>query len=366
MNVNHLLAITLTAALLFVIANVTPVLAIEFGGIHTEANILTAALSLERGWIFWSALALTLTMFVVPLLQISLLLWVLSYASCARRAPAYKFALVVLHHLRPWSMSEVFLLGALVAIVKLSAWVHVVPGEGIWALGGLTIGDTRQLRRARVVAFRGVRLVRSAPTAASLGLIACRICGLVSPRLSTLSRGRCARCASAVRARAPRSAERTLAWLLAGMILYIPANLLPVMYTSGVQGGQESTILSGVISFWRAGSWDIAALIFIASVAVPATKFIALGLMLWMAQQGTARGRRERAKLYRVVEFIGYWSMLDVAVVALTSALLQFKALGTAEPRAGIVFFSGVVVTTMIAAMSFDPRLIWDGQDRDD
>ncbi len=139
MNVNHLLAITLTAAILFLIANVTPVLAIEFGGIHTEANILTAALSLERGWIFWSALALTLTMFVVPLLQISLLLWVLSFASCARRAPAYKFALVVLHHLRPWSMSEVFLLGALVAIVKLSAWVHVVPGEGIWALGGLTI-----------------------------------------------------------------------------------------------------------------------------------------------------------------------------------------------------------------------------------
>jgi paraquat-inducible protein A len=146
------------------------------------------------------------------------------------------------------------------------------------------------------------------------------------------------------------------------MILYIPANLLPVMYTSGVQGGQESTILSGVLSFWRAGSWDIAALIFTASVAVPATKFIALGLMLWTVRRGTVPGRRERTRLYRVVEFIGYWSMLDVAVVALTSALLQFKALATAEPRAGIVFFCGVVVTTMIAALSFDPRLIWDGR----
>ncbi len=162
--------------------------------------------------------------------------------------------------------------------------------------------------------------------------------------------------------RTPRSAEHTLAWLLAGMILYIPANLLPVMYTSGVQGGQESTILSGVISFWRSGSWDIATLIFIASVAVPATKFIALGFMLWTVRRGTLPGRRERTKLYRVVEFIGYWSMLDVAVVALTSALLQFKALATAEPRAGIVFFCGVVVTTMIAALSFDPRLIWDGR----
>ena len=204
------------------------------------------------------------------------------------------------------------------------------------------------------------------PTAAALGLIACRVCGLVSPRRATLNAGRCARCASRVQVRAPRSAEHTLAWLLAGMILYIPANLVPVMYTSGVQGGQESTILSGVISFWRAGSWDIAALIFIASVAVPATKFIALGLMLWTVRRGTLPGRRERTKLYRVVEFIGYWSMLDVAVVALTSALLQFKALGSAEPRAGIVFFCGVVVTTMIAALSFDPRLIWDGRTRDD
>jgi paraquat-inducible protein A len=144
------------------------------------------------------------------------------------------------------------------------------------------------------------------------------------------------------------------------MILYVPANLLPVMYTSGVQGGQESTILGGVVTFWQDGSWDIAALIFIASVAVPATKFIALGLMLWTVRRGTLPERRERTKLYRVVELIGHWSMLDVAVVALTSALLQFKALASAEPRAGIVFFCGVVVATMIAALSFDPRLIWD------
>ncbi len=132
------------------------------------------------------------------------------------------------------------------------------------------------------------------------------------------------------------------------------------MHTSGVQGSQESTILGGVVSFWQAGAWDIALLIFIASVAIPATKFIALGLMLWTVRQGSVWGRAQRAKLYRVVDFIGYWSMLDVVVVAITSALLQFKAFGTAEPRLGIVFFCLVVVTTMLAAKSFDPRLIWD------
>ena len=139
MTTDQLLAVTLAAAILFVIANVTSVLDIEFGGVHTEANIWTAALSLDQGWIFWAALALAVTMFVVPLLQITLLLWVLGFASVALRAPGYRYALILLHRLRPWSMTEVFLLGALVAIVKLSAWVHVVAGEGIWAIGGLTI-----------------------------------------------------------------------------------------------------------------------------------------------------------------------------------------------------------------------------------
>ncbi len=134
-----MLALTLAAALLFLTANMTPVLAIEFGGIRTEANIWMAALSLEQGWISAAALALALTMFLAPLLQIASLFWVLAFAGAGQRAPAYGVALILLHWIRPWSMTEVFLLGALVVIVKLSAWVHVVPGEGMWALGGLTI-----------------------------------------------------------------------------------------------------------------------------------------------------------------------------------------------------------------------------------
>jgi paraquat-inducible protein A len=139
MTAGQLLAVTLAAAILFMIANVTSVLDIEFSGVHTEANVWLAVLSLDHGWIFWAALALALTMFLIPMLQITLLLWVLAFASVALRAPAYRYALILLHHLRPWSMTEVFLLGALVAIVKLSAWVHIVAGEGIWAIAGLTI-----------------------------------------------------------------------------------------------------------------------------------------------------------------------------------------------------------------------------------
>ena len=196
--------------------------------------------------------------------------------------------------------------------------------------------------------------------AASMDLIACRTCGLVMQRIPMRSAASCRRCASPLRERMPRSAENTLAWLIAGMVLYVPANVLPVMYVSGVGGGEESTILGGVLAFWRAGSWDIALLIFTASVAVPTTKFLALGLLLWTVHHGSRWANKQRTELYRLVEFIGYWSMLDVVVVALTAALLKFKVLGTAEPRLGIVFFCGVVVTTMIAAFSFDPRLIWD------
>jgi paraquat-inducible protein A len=185
---------------------------------------------------------------------------------------------------------------------------------------------------------------------------------LVSSEACALTEARCRRCATTLRPRAPRSPEKTLAWLIAGMVLYIPANVLPVMHTSGLGGGQDSTILSGVLSFWRAGSWDIAALIFTASVVVPMTKFLAIGLLLWTVQRHSVWGMNRRSKLYRLVEIIGYWSMLDVVVVALTTALLQFKTLISAEPRMGIVFFCAVVVTTMIAALSFDPRLIWDAR----
>ena len=196
--------------------------------------------------------------------------------------------------------------------------------------------------------------------AAEAGLIRCRTCGQVSPHWRADEGSPCTRCKSPLFWRVPRSTEITLAWLTAGMILYLPANLLPVMHTSGVRGNQDSTILDGVVSFWRAGSWDIAALIFTASVVVPITKFLVLGVLLATVRGRSASARAERAKLYRLVEFIGYWSMLDVVVVALTSALLQFEALGTAEPRLGIVFFCAVVVTTMLSALSFDPRLIWD------
>ena len=189
----------------------------------------------------------------------------------------------------------------------------------------------------------------------------CHVCSYVCPQ----DAHECPRCDSAVHTRKPNSLIRTWAFLIAGLIFYIPANVLPVMFTTLLGSASENTIMSGVIEFAEGGSWDIAILIFIASVLVPCIKFLVLGMLLITCQRRSQWAMRERSRLYRFIELIGYWSMLDVLVVALVAALVQFRGLSTIEPRLGILFFGLVVVMTMLAAMSFDPRLIWDAEVED-
>lgn len=196
-----------------------------------------------------------------------------------------------------------------------------------------------------------------------LGVVRCHACALVcEDTVAVDMHARCPRCGAPLHRRRPDSIGRAWALLAAAMICYIPANLLPVMHTSLLGSGSESTIMSGVIQFWRHGAYGVSLVIFVASVVVPCTKFLVLGLLLASAQRRSSRAMRERAALYRLVERIGYWSMLDVLVVGMVAALVRFQALGQTEPRVGISFFGIVVVLTMLSAMQFDPRLIWDGE----
>ncbi|MGV8888011.1 MAG: paraquat-inducible protein A [Pseudomonas sp.] len=201
------------------------------------------------------------------------------------------------------------------------------------------------------------------PTASELNLCLCHSCGLACDM--THEPHECERCGAPLHRRKSNSLTRTWAYLLTSLVFYIPANLLPVMNTTMLGSGADSTIMSGVLEFWQHGAWDIALIIFIASIAVPGVKFVALTLLLVTVQRDSSWARKERSKLYRFVELIGYWSMLDVIVVALVAALVKFQALGDIEPRVGILFFGLVVVFTMLSAMSFDPRLIWDKKERD-
>lgn len=200
----------------------------------------------------------------------------------------------------------------------------------------------------------------SAPRAQALGLIGCDCCGLVLRAQALSAAAACPRCGSRLHRRRPDALRRSWAYLIAAAILYIPANLLPVLRTTQGFEKDEDTILSGVLRLWEAGSWDLAVIVFTASIVVPLLKIASMMLLLISTQRGLVTHRVERARLYRIMEFIGHWSMLDVFAVALLVALVHFGPLAQAEPGGGIIAFGAVVVLTMLATMSFDPRLIWD------
>ncbi|MBI4753916.1 MAG: paraquat-inducible protein A [Betaproteobacteria bacterium] len=197
-------------------------------------------------------------------------------------------------------------------------------------------------------------------TSAAAGLLACRACGQLSRRPAADAPCRCPRCGARLRTRKPQSVARTWAYLVAAAILYVPANILPVMETRSLFGTQKDTILSGVAYLWTSGSPELAVVVFVASIVVPLLKMGALGYLAWTVQRGAARRRHERSRLFRLVEAVGHWSMLDIFVVALMAALVRLRVLAEIEAGPGAAAFGAVVVLTMLAAMSFDARLIWD------
>jgi paraquat-inducible protein A len=161
------------------------------------------------------------------------------------------------------------------------------------------------------------------------------------------------------------SLARTWAFLFAAMVLYVPANVLPVMYTSSLFGAAKDTIMSGVVYLWTSGSWLLALVVFIASIAVPMLKILAIAFLSLSIQFHSRWNPEQRARIYRVVELVGRWSMLDIYVITMLVALVQFKALATIQAGPAAVAFGAVVVLTMFAAMSLDPRLIWDEATQD-
>ncbi len=200
----------------------------------------------------------------------------------------------------------------------------------------------------------------SAPTAARLGLLACHVCELVSRPSASAATCACPRCGARLHSRKPHAIARSCALLIAAAILYLPANLEPVMITRSIFGVQRDTILSGVAYLGNSGSWPLAVLVFVASVLVPLLKLLALGYLAASTQRRSRLRHRQKTRLYRLLEYIGRWSMLDVFVVMVLVALVKVGALANIEAGPGAMWFGAVVVLTMFASMSFDPRLIWD------
>jgi paraquat-inducible protein A len=206
----------------------------------------------------------------------------------------------------------------------------------------------------------------SSLTALNASLVSCHSCHLLC-KPASLFKGAyavCPRCGATLHSRKPNSIARTWALVIAAAIFYIPANVLPITRVISFGKAQSDTIISGVIYFVKSGSWPIALVIFVASVFVPLLKLIILIYLLISVQVKSKRRPRDRTRLYRITEAVGRWSMVDIYVVTLLVALVKLGALATIEAGPGAIFFAGVVIITIFAAMSFDPRLIWDTQEQ--
>jgi paraquat-inducible protein A len=197
-------------------------------------------------------------------------------------------------------------------------------------------------------------------TAMQQGLQSCEACALLSRPAPGEDEGSCPRCGEELSFRKPASLQRTWAFLIAAAVCYVPANLLPVLTTTTAAGAESDTILQGVVLLWSPTGWPLSLIVLIASIMIPSAKILALAYLLVTVQRGSIENNAQRIRLYRTVEFVGRWSMVDVFVDTFTAALVQLQPLMAVAPAPGLFFFAAVVVLTMLAAESFDPRLIWD------
>lgn len=208
-------------------------------------------------------------------------------------------------------------------------------------------------------------------SAAHGGFWRCAACAAVcsapaiTPEIPQAGQGTlvCPRCDATVVPRIPHTIAYSWAYLLAAAALYIPANLLPVTRTSSFLDTQDDTLISGIIYLWVEGSWVLALLVFVASIVVPLSKLVVLSYLLVSVQRRSTHKPMRRLALYRVLAAVGRWSMLDVYVITFLAALVQIRSLALITPGPGAMAFGAVVVLTMLATHSFDPRLIWDAVD---
>jgi len=192
------------------------------------------------------------------------------------------------------------------------------------------------------------------------GMYNCETCGLLSRSQPSFDGGYCSRCNTKLLFRKHASLQRTVAYLIAALICYIPANFLPVITTVSSAGRESDTIMQGVVLLWSPTGWPLSLILLFASIMIPSAKIVGLLYLVISVKSGSSKNNAQRARLYRIINIIGRWSMVDVFVDTFTVALIQLQPLMSVEPGPGLLFFAAVVVLTMLAVESFDPRLIWD------
>jgi paraquat-inducible protein A len=354
------LALAGAALFLLVPATIAPLMLVTTYGADREAWLPSSAAAMwNDGFASLGVLIATFSI-VLPFTFLGLLIWVLGslhFGTGAGVGSAFRWT----KHLRPWVMSEVFLVGGFVSYSRIKAVSTVTVEVGGWSLvaaGLMLLVALTQLDERTV--WEMLRPQRRDPrrTPQRGQTIACIICDLI---VGVESDGkRCPRCGAKIHVRKPRSIQRTLAFVIAGYLLYIPANTLPVLTTVQFGRQEHNTILSGVLELIHNDLWPLAVIVFTASIVLPLIKLFGLTWMLLATRVKSRRFLVSRTRLYRTIDTIGRWSNIDIFSVAVLVAVLQFGSLTAVHAGAGLVAFAAVVIITMFATMVFDSRLMWD------
>lgn len=367
-SIERTLALYLAALILFIVANVFPILTMAIAGQANATTVLDGAKALYDDGMWPLALAVALAGTIIPLAKILGMLAILVPLHLEWRSPWLVGLFRWVERLHPWAMMEVYLLGVIVAYVKLQDLATVHLGIALFAFIGtivvLATADSRFDPHAiwrRLAPQAGPEVLEDRPGTV---LIACEQCEqLVRLDAHALHGAACPRCGVALHRRKPDSLNRTWALALTAAILYVPANILPVMTVVSLGKGSPDTIISGVIELLHAGMWPVALLVFFASITVPVLKLIGLTYLLLSVQRRSTKRLRDRTLMYRIIEGVGRWSMVDVFMIGILAALVALGNLATISPGPGAIAFCGVVIITILASMSFDPRLMWDARD---
>ena len=360
--VDRATALTFTALVLFVLSNAFTFITLSVAGFKQEATILSGVGALlENGQWILAGLVLT-TIFLFPLVELIALLYLLvPYRWAKRPLKGQKLVLRWLIKAQPWNMLDVFLLGVLVTTVKLGDKATVTLGPAMFAYFGLVAS---LLMAYWIINKRNLWNWLYANNCFTNDpndeLYDCEVCeAMVCPSIIERE-GHCPRCNTRMHTRIPDSLQKTTALIVAAIILYIPANIYPIMRYEELATVYNDTIWSGVLELISNDLWLIAMVVLVASLVVPIVKLLILIYLTWSVHKKHQRYARQRMMLFRVTEFVGRWSMVDVYVVTLLTASVQLGFVGVVEPGPALLPFAAVVILTMLAADTFDSRLIWD------
>jgi paraquat-inducible protein A len=361
-GVDHALSLVVAAIVLFVLANVFPFMSFNLEG-RSETMLLGSGfwrLYQDGQWAI--SILILMVGILMPLARLLLQIYILLPLRFGIMPPNAEPIFRLASRLRPWAMTEIYLVGVIVAYVKLVDFAQIGLGVGLLAFAALIVVmawadaalDPHEVWE-RLEPQATVSLLHGSEPGI---LVACHDCGQIVKTAG--EHAHCPRCGAALHRRKPESLQRTWACLLAAAILYIPANAYPILTIISFGKGAPSTILGGVIELIQSGMLPIAAVVFLASVLVPVLKILGLAFLTASVQFRWTWRPRERTFIYRIIEGIGRWSMIDIFMISILVGLVTLGNVATIEPGPAATCFAGVVIITMIGSMSFDPRLIWD------